>query len=220
MKTRYQLNGLILSTSFWINRAKEDGDEKKEIQLKKELNQLKLQLQNKDYDRDGTIKLTLCELKNYLSCVLEIVDWTPSKTDLTEEECVELLAIKAKLEDRLEKGDYEPEINERGNTIIRDHHDGDRYVYDDKLKASDGWEQYDTEQDAWYFGIWINPKKREFFTYAEGDTTHVICKDAASYNSELKALMEVHPQGAYAWALDDEGCVTSYKSEAPKPLAV
>ena len=46
----------------------------------------------------------------------------------------------------------------------------ERYVidFDDDLRA-DQWMQYDTDQDAAYFGVWVNPNQREVLTYAEGD---------------------------------------------------
>lgn len=69
------------------------------------------------------------------------------------------------------------ELTVTGCRIDRGSHHSSRYHYDDRLTASDGWQQYDTDQDAYYFGIWINPVKRETFTYAEGDTLHVIAPD-------------------------------------------
>lgn len=44
---------------------------------------------------------------------------------------------------------------------------GNRYGYDENL--GEGWDQYDTDQDAWYFGVWVNIARRKVFTYAEGD---------------------------------------------------
>ncbi len=52
----------------------------------------------------------------------------------------------------------------------------DRYLFDFKLcRTCDGWAQLDTTQDAWYFGNWINPFKRQIVTYAEGDVTIRTC---------------------------------------------
>ena len=31
----------------------------------------------------------------------------------------------------------------------------------------------DTDQDAWYFGVWVHPITRRVVTYAEGDVTIV-----------------------------------------------
>lgn len=51
--------------------------------------------------------------------------------------------------------------------------EGNRYVMDSFLVFSrrPGWRQYDTENDAWYFGTWVNPVSWQVVTYAEGDLT-------------------------------------------------
>jgi hypothetical protein len=82
--------------------------------------------------------------------------------------------------------------NERGNEIYRDHEADkrlgirrgeDRYYYD--FAALPGWKQFDTTQDAWYFGLWVNIPERMTFTYAEGDRTLVICPTLESFQAEL-----------------------------------
>ena len=62
------------------------------------------------------------------------------------------------------------ELTVTGCRIDRGSHQADRYYYDRTLLAQ-GWQQYDTEEDAWYFGIWIHTEKLETFTYAEGIPT-------------------------------------------------
>ncbi len=48
---------------------------------------------------------------------------------------------------------------------------GDRYVFDFKRCApKDGWARFDTSQDAWYFGNWVNPLTLQLFSYTDGDT--------------------------------------------------
>ena len=59
------------------------------------------------------------------------------------------------------------ELTVTGCRIDRGSHQADRYYYDRTLLAQ-GWQQYDTEEDAWYFGVWIHTEKLETFTYAEG----------------------------------------------------
>ncbi|KKL07566.1 hypothetical protein LCGC14_2584760, partial [marine sediment metagenome] len=64
----------------------------------------------------------------------------------------------------------EEETNKRGNKIRRAYIGGDRYIFDFKIcSPRDGWQQYDTSQDAWYFGVWIHPEGRVTITFAEGD---------------------------------------------------
>ena len=62
------------------------------------------------------------------------------------------------------------EINERGNEVIRGFCHADRYKYDlGACTCDNGWTQYDTTQDAHYFGVWVHVEKRQIFTYCEGD---------------------------------------------------
>ena len=57
----------------------------------------------------------------------------------------------------------------------------DRYKYDGMFTYAEGYAQVDTHQDAWYFGIWTNPKLKIIATYAEGDVTvEVATTDAES----------------------------------------
>ena len=76
-------------------------------------------------------------------------------------------------------------INERGNTVTDEFvGDSDRYQYDNALLPR-GFAQYDTEQDAWYFGCWVHVGKREIWTYAEGDLSVVRCPTVDSFRAEL-----------------------------------
>jgi len=58
----------------------------------------------------------------------------------------------------------------------------------DLVKHADGWVRYDTYQDAWYFGCWINLKSLECLTYAEQDVTHVKCENADQFEQEMAEL--------------------------------
>lgn len=92
------------------------------------------------------------------------------------------------------------ERNGRGNLIYRDHdadvelskliginkRGGDRYLYDfDACTSEKGWQQFDTDQDASYFGVWVHREKRTTFTYAEGDRTLVVCEDDDHFREEI-----------------------------------
>jgi ABC-type transport system substrate-binding protein len=61
-----------------------------------------------------------------------------------------------------------------------------------KYQKEKGWKQYDTSQDAWYFGVWVHPEKRVIITYAEGDITVVRCPTNESYHAELKSMAEFY----------------------------
>tara|TARA_Y100000593_G_C4311522_1_gene338617 strand:+ start:1852 stop:2232 length:381 start_codon:yes stop_codon:yes gene_type:complete len=49
----------------------------------------------------------------------------------------------------------------------------DRYHYD--FGPCRGWAQLDTSADAWYFGHWACPRKKQLISFAEGDETITTC---------------------------------------------
>ena len=82
------------------------------------------------------------------------------------------------------------EKNPNGCIVERDFYVfRERYLYDEALKSSDGWEQYDTRQDAPYFGGWVNKATRQIMTFAEGDETLVTAPDQASFNAEYADMV-------------------------------
>lgn len=109
------------------------------------------------------------------------------------------------------------ETNGNGCRIDRGNNHIDRYYYDERLTSADGWQQYDTDQDAWYFGVWINTKKLETFTYAEGDTRHVIAPNVEAFRAELADLYKFYPQAPAFRSIDTEtGQVTHYYEDKPE----
>lgn len=83
-------------------------------------------------------------------------------------------------------------VNAQGNTIVSWFLvDAQRYRYDAKLLRA-GWQQWDTDQDAHYFGVWVHATKRETFTYCEGDCYQVFCVDAAHFRAELADMERVY----------------------------
>jgi len=110
-------------------------------------------------------------------------------------------------------------INERGNYCYDSFCDADRYKYDFHLcKHNDGWIQYDTSQDAWYFGVWVNVNRRLIVTYAEGDVSICYCHDEGSLKKELKAMAKFYgnPPPA-AIGIDRKGRVTRYFDPDARP---
>ena len=69
---------------------------------------------------------------------------------------------------------------------------GDRYFWDFGPCSRDGWAQYDTEQDAHYFGVWVNTGTRQVLTYAEGDISLVTCDSVDSLRAQLDRMAEFH----------------------------
>lgn len=94
----------------------------------------------------------------------------------------------------------------------------ERYHYDfEKCRKSEGFIQWDCSQDAHYFGIWVNPEKRQILTYAEGDETLETCESEAEYHKHLQDMAEAYgdPPPAVI-AIDSKGQITHYFDERPK----
>ncbi len=110
-------------------------------------------------------------------------------------------------------------INERGakceDNPVNEDVIGSRYIYDTTLcPAKEGWKQYDTDQDAWYFGVWVNIEKREIVTYAEGDEIIVNCPTQEVFEAELQHMAKFYgtPSPAFTF-IDERGQVTEIYDE-------
>jgi hypothetical protein len=69
----------------------------------------------------------------------------------------------------------------------------DRYLFDFKIcTPAKGWAQFDTAQDASYFGTWVNPTTFEIVTYAEGDVRRVWCDGPEEFAAEVRRMSEWH----------------------------
>lgn len=76
-------------------------------------------------------------------------------------------------------------------TIKRFHLDADRYLFDFKrCKASDGWAQVDTSQDASYYGTWCNPFQLKLVTYCEGDVTIQNYENPIKFSDGIRELVQ------------------------------
>jgi hypothetical protein len=110
--------------------------------------------------------------------------------------------------------DEADEINALGSTVRRRFvFDGDRYYFDCvHCTPEKGWAQYDTKQDAWYFGVWVHEADRQIITYAEGDITVVTSPDAEVFAAELQAMAAFHgaPPPAFVSIDTDTGQVTNH----------
>lgn len=60
------------------------------------------------------------------------------------------------------------------------------------MKKADGWVDYPTSSDAWYYGIWVSPLKRQVLSYCEGDVTRVTCDSDAQFMAELALMASFH----------------------------
>ena len=126
------------------------------------------------------------------------------------------LTLLRRVKKALKVGRISLELTGTGCHIDRGSHQADRYYYDRTLLAQ-GWQQYDTDEDAWYFGIWIHTEKLETFTYAEGDTNHVIAPNVEAFRAELARLYQYHPQAPAFISIDPEaGVVTHHFERKPE----
>lgn len=67
--------------------------------------------------------------------------------------------------------------------------DFQRYTFDfTYCTREEGWRQFDTDQDAWYFGIWVHDARHHIVTYAEGDLLVTECADHAHFVAELEHM--------------------------------
>lgn len=124
------------------------------------------------------------------------------------------------LEGRYDRNEYAIplEINKNGNRVVRGFiGDGSRYIFDGSLKED--WQQYDTDQDASYFGVWVNKKMRHIITYAEGDVTRVICYSDENFNKQIESMNSFYGEGKEFVTLDmEDGKRTEYRQERSKFL--
>lgn len=103
--------------------------------------------------------------------------------------------------------------NQRGNWIHRAFYPTERYIIDfaeDFVK--EGWMQFDTDQDAAYFGCWVNPTKLMTLTYCEGDWSLVVCPDKEHYNAEITHAIAFYDEG-YEFKTIDENGITEYRQD-------
>lgn len=105
------------------------------------------------------------------------------------------------------------ETNQRGNAVERWFRPSSSYAFDAKLRE---YQRYSTDQDAEWFGVWVDVIQRKVFTYAEGDCILVSCPTSESFAAEL-ADMELFygPAPAFMRALNTDGSVTRYVETRP-----
>jgi len=106
--------------------------------------------------------------------------------------------------------------NDRGNTVKTCNlFMLDRYFFDFKVCTEEnGFEQFDTDQDASYFGVWVNREERCTVTYAEGDLSLVACASEESFKAEIADLERFYGKAPpMAVAIGRDGSVTKYYDE-------
>ena len=111
-------------------------------------------------------------------------------------------------------------INDQGNTVVHRHRSADRYIFDfDDDFCAAGWRQFDTDQDASYYGVWVNSRLLRTLSYCEGDVYLAVCQDAQHYNAEIKALCAFHGEGFEMIACDMDAAQSLLLGGEPKGQA-
>lgn len=77
--------------------------------------------------------------------------------------------------------------------------------------TSSSWVQFDTPDDAAYFGLWVDPVRWLTLCYTEGDWTFCEFSSAEAYNARIRALCEFHEPTRYALAIDKDGATAYYQ---------
>lgn len=91
---------------------------------------------------------------------------------------------------------------------------GERYLIDfaDQFTA-EGWMQFDTDQDASYFGVWVNPQRRAILNFCEGDWSVQEADSIEVYNAEIAYMCQFYGEGFIAKAITVDGPNRGYCEE-------
>jgi hypothetical protein len=98
---------------------------------------------------------------------------------------------------------------------------GERYLIDfaDQF-TREGWMQFDTDQDASYFGVWVNPSRLSTLTFCEGDWALIESDNEELYNAEIEHMCQFYGEGFVAKSLGQDGTVTVYQQDRGAFFAV
>lgn len=110
--------------------------------------------------------------------------------------------------------DSERETKDADRYIYRAWRSTGRYVFDFAEEfTSTGWIQFDTDQDAEYFGKWVNPTTMQTLCYAEGDWTLVECMTVEAYNTEVRECIEFFEPAPAFVVIDDHSVTRHYQDQ-------
>ena len=132
------------------------------------------------------------------------------------------MEINVFLEKLFENSDKKDLVNKEGRKIQRAFlcsydNEQERYVIDfADNRVKEGWLQFDTRQDAPYYGVWVNAKKLQTLNYAEGDWSLVTCDDKESYNHEIQSMIDFHDEGKICTVISEDGSSTVYRQDRDK----
>ena len=78
-------------------------------------------------------------------------------------------------------------------TYPADHTHETRYAFDfGECFTAKGYAQFDTRQDAYYYGHWVNPTTFRLVSYAEGDIAVTVCDDADEFAAQVRTWVAYH----------------------------
>ncbi|ENZ77761.1 MULTISPECIES: hypothetical protein [Ralstonia] len=105
------------------------------------------------------------------------------------------------------------ETNQRGNAVERWFRPCSSYMFDTKLRE---YQRYSTDQDAEWFGVWVDVIQRKVFTYAEGDCILVSCPTVEGFAAELAHMEAFYgPAPAFMRAFNGDGSATHFVETRP-----
>lgn len=85
-------------------------------------------------------------------------------------------------------GTFESEVGNPGWRMYLGPFTRRRLFDDHHCTLEEGWRNFETAQDAPYFGIWTHEERRQIVTFAEGDLSVVECLDEAMFSAELFSM--------------------------------
>jgi len=101
----------------------------------------------------------------------------------------------------------------RGQRIYRGFWSTERYVVDFADDRA-GWLQFDTNQDASYFGVWVNRRTLQSLSYAEGDWSLTEFDSVLSFNEELDTMCSFYDEGYAFKSIDfDTKTITTHRQD-------
>ncbi len=70
-----------------------------------------------------------------------------------------------------------------------------RYHYDfHECTEERGWVAYDTVQDTWTFGVWVNESALQVLIFADGEETLITCRTRDQFLGELSIMAAIYGQ--------------------------
>jgi len=89
--------------------------------------------------------------------------------------------------------DQHERMNDRGCNVRSGFTQTERYLFDFNVCRPElGWFQYDTWQDAHYFGMWYHPEMMATFCYCEGDCYFVEAPTVEDFKAEMEDAARVY----------------------------